>query len=518
MKWPHFENKGLLCLRHHSDLIIHNCSPELTNYYIEEAKTLIIKSSLGENREDLLNEFRNYWYYKTIDYPRTILLLLDTIKKTEKLFYTELNNKQILMVTSPEAGYNWLEDCKLNYAKKDFNFFNSALFWLKFPIYPSEYPTKNNIFNELIKNLGTTEHELLKSLVPNKPRKLPIIIAFETSNGTALGGVWLNEPYLEKNYKGKKEYPRFYGFRKGSSISPQPQYYLNYSAPCYLSEVQNISKSWIQERGGTGIKKKLRESKVCLIGCGSLGSGIARILTQSGFENITIIDDDTLKWDNIGRHLLGAEYVDKYKAIATKEFLQKQLPGHLNIKAETFKWQKILYNDKTYFNSYDLIISTTGDWEADDSLNYMFNTNLEIPIVYSWMEPFGIIGHTLGILELGGCLTCGFSEKGKFNHAISSWDGVAISKNEPACGVTYQNYGLTDILSIQAMTVKLSVDIILGHTKVSTHRFWTGDITEIQSIGGKIVDNSDYYPAKFISNVIKEIAWPINPSCRYHHT
>lgn len=515
LKWPHIEKNGLLCLKHSSDLTIHECSLTLTNYYLEEAKILIEKSQSGENRNDFISEFQNYWNNRTNENGANILLLPLILEKTVNLYYTELNKNHILMVSSHEEGYKWLEDCKLNYADK-YLFNKSALFWLNKPIFPDEYPARNYNLNELIMNLGTEEFELLKSIVPNKPGKLPVIIGFETSNGNAVGGIWLSEPRIEK-YKAQNIYPRFNGYRKGSKMSPHPLLFLKSSAPIYLSKVQNISRTWIKERGGIGMNSKLKQTNVCLIGCGSLGSGIARILTQSGFETITLIDDEALKWDNIGRHLLGAEFVGKSKVDGLKEFLQKQLPGCLNIKAEKNKWQELLLKNKTYFNNYNLIISTTGDWDGDDSLNYLFNTNLNIPVVYSWMEPFGIIGHTIGILEHGGCLACGFSKCGKFNYSISSWDGVNISKNEPACGVTYQNYGLTDILSIQAMTIKMSADIILGKIKVSTHRFWIGDVSEIPAIGGKIIDNSDYYKDKFISNAMKEISWPINPNCRYHH-
>src|SRR5699024_4239194 len=54
--------------------------------------------------------------------------------------------------------------------------------------------------------------------------------------------------------------------------------------------------------------------RILLIGCGSIGSYMCNELIKSGLEEITVVDMDILKAENIYRHLLGMEYVGQYKA------------------------------------------------------------------------------------------------------------------------------------------------------------------------------------------------------------
>src|SRR2546428_12923680 len=43
---------------------------------------------------------------------------------------------------------------------------------------------------------------------------------------------------------------------------------------------------------------------VAVIGCGSFGSAIAEMLVRAGLGQVTLIDPDTMRAENLGRHML----------------------------------------------------------------------------------------------------------------------------------------------------------------------------------------------------------------------
>ena len=66
-------------------------------------------------------------------------------------------------------------------------------------------------------------------------------------------------------------------------------------------------------------------AKIVIVGCGALGSGVARLLAQAGVEHISLVDPES-RMENIRRHELGARVVGHGKAQALAGTIRADLP------------------------------------------------------------------------------------------------------------------------------------------------------------------------------------------------
>jgi hypothetical protein len=110
------------------------------------------------------------------------------------------------------------------------------------------------------------------------------------------------------------------------------------------------------------------------------------------------------------------------------------------------------------------------------------------------------------------------SSKGVFKYSLSKWPKKNHLRRAPACGETYQPYGIIDIAPIQAMIARLAIDVILGNSKTSAHRAWIGKIEDIKPVGGTVWDDAfEYYGDLGTGYRQIERKWEVNSSCRYQH-
>ncbi|URL05869.1 ThiF family adenylyltransferase [Avibacterium sp. 21-595] len=174
----------------------------------------------------------------------------------------------------------------------------------------------------------------------------------------------------------------------------------------------------------------LLNKKVFQVGLGAIGGYMADSLIKigAGIDNeFTIIDNDILRIDNIGRHLLGVEYIGKSKSQAFKEYAQRQTFNQtlkLNIKTNNISD----YNFQYFIDHpVNLIVDATGSIEVQEYLNELVQ---QIPLEYRpnllhlWI--FGNGECVQGFWcdaklqnHQGGCIQClGTSANGLFENTL----------------------------------------------------------------------------------------------------
>ena len=170
--------------------------------------------------------------------------------------------------------------------------------------------------------------------------------------------------------------------------------------------------------------------KVFQVGLGSIGGYMADSLIKIGAgidDEFTIIDNDILGIDNIGRHLLGIEYIGKSKSQAFKEYAQRQTFNQIQ-KLNTKDNNISDYNFQYFMdNPVDLIVDATGSIEVQEYLNELVQ---QMPLesrpnlLHLWIFGNGecVQGfwHDAKLQDhQGGCIQClGTSANGLFESTL----------------------------------------------------------------------------------------------------
>lgn len=154
--------------------------------------------------------------------------------------------------------------------------------------------------------------------------------------------------------------------------------------------LKQADPDYIQTRNTPYVNPSLKDKRVILIGVGTIGCQIAKLLCaySAGWGQrgeLHLIDPDIFSIENIGRHLLGASHLNKFKAQAVATRLQQDFP-YLNIKAHpnsiTENWALITENS--------IIIDATGCQTVSIAIpDYLSRKKLKPLILHSWVHGHG---------------------------------------------------------------------------------------------------------------------------------
>jgi Prokaryotic E2 family B/ThiF family len=143
-------------------------------------------------------------------------------------------------------------------------------------------------------------------------------------------------------------------------------------------------------------KPSLVGKKISLIGVGTVGGNLARLLVQSGAgceEDFAIYDTDVLRPGNLGRHVLGFVDLNRPKATAMADFLRN---FHPDVRIKPF--QRDALHEWDALERADLIIDATGDYNVATALNHMWMMSKkdgnELAVLHAWVFGNGVAAQT----------------------------------------------------------------------------------------------------------------------------
>ncbi|WP_439366386.1 ThiF family adenylyltransferase [Bradyrhizobium sp. DASA03005] len=221
-----------------------------------------------------------------------------------------------------------------------------------------------------------------------------------------------------------------------------------------------------------GVQREMSAAKVVVVGCGALGSGVARMLAQAGVEHLSLVDPEKLGWENIRRHELGGRVVGHGKAEALADSIRAGLPmiGFAQGYKMTFAAFAREHHDS--LRQTDLIVSCTGEWTADASVELALRQpGHKGAAVYGWMEAHALAAHAVLVGSSGARLADGFDENGKFRLPV-----VAGGRPPPPeCGGASTTFGAVELAHAQALVARLAIDSLRKLETGPAWRSWLAD-------------------------------------------
>ena len=80
------------------------------------------------------------------------------------------------------------------------------------------------------------------------------------------------------------------------------------------------------KRNVKGISKKLKKTRVCILGLGGLGSNVAVLLTRSGIGYLKLVDFDIVEASNLNRQQYRISHIGMKKTEAMKSIIREINP------------------------------------------------------------------------------------------------------------------------------------------------------------------------------------------------
>ncbi len=474
LKNPHVLEDGSLCA------IPDSCSVDSSNpvglfYYVLESTKSILEDQRNEAFRD---EFSVYWR-RMPGADDTECLVIDSPETLPPSFRVLFAGKTIAVSSSPKTLNRWAtnffgETYSLSPPKR------GVLLPLKAALLPSEYPGDLQSLLRLMssRNAWRARDLLVEHIVSGCDKGL-VLLAQKTGNGYALGGITYsgqglkNMPSLRKGFR-KSKVPSDILLKRSAAILSK--------AKIVKHAVKRVDYDWIHARGGD--ERDFQKKSVLIIGCGSLGGYLSHFLSRAGVSALTLVDKERLEWANLGRHILGADSVSRWKAEALGESLGKQMP-HLKVAAIAKDWRDSLKENTALLYEHDLIVSTIGDWRSEGSLNLLGQKGDIPPVIFGWLEPYAVAGHCLVSVVERGCLACGMNRFGQFEKRVACFEGETL-KREPGGCVQYQQYGPTALLPVASLISSEVLGSLRRTPDSSRLRTWISSEEHLCRVGAKI--------------------------------
>lgn len=209
--------------------------------------------------------------------------------------------------------------------------------------------------------------------------------------------------------------------------------------------------------------------RVAMVGCGTIGSNLAKLLAQSGAgceATLALYDTEKLSPGNLGRHLLGFADMGRPKAQGVAEAL---LHFHPEVSVEprgvdaTKEWGAL--------ESSDLIIDATGDPNVATALNELrmksSRTGQELAMMHGWVFGNGVAAQSFLNLKDGlacyRCLKTGFD--GQWRHNPLKDANSPLRQAPARCGEAgYIPFAVDAPVAAASLMLRAALDWAAGHS------------------------------------------------------
>ena len=511
LSWPHLEKDGLLCILPPDSAVSSQNPSKVTAYVLGKACRLIEKNISGRNVEDFRLEFLSYWVLATDKSAINFISILEPRGPSRPIAVWRGRNVRVVG-ENPEVLRQWLSRWGAKSSKcGGYTLHEGVLLWVPEPLLPSEYPHTAADVRVLARNRSPEAADFFEDLAARCVDGIDTLLGAWTPHGACFAAVMVKPPPQSKGTN-----PLEKGFRP--SHVPRDllvKRYLSCTIKVTKAAVERADHLWIHGRDQDLRQESLRGTRVAVLGCGSLGGGLAKLLAQAGIGNLLLVDPDTLDWPNVGRHSLGADSVCGYKAKKLEQEIIKAYPHLGDISSQCKRVGTEAQSLMGDVASCDLIVSTMGNWAAENFLNDVQQDRVDFPpIIYGWVEANAVAAHAVLIPRGEACLRCGVNDKGRPHLEVAEWPNGGDSLQAPACGAVFTPYGPAELCWAHALLAESVIEAIINEPEAPVHRIWIGRRSHVDAAGGN-------WALKWIEEVgdpgaggiTIERPWPASNSC-----
>ena len=468
---PHVDKNRFVCTRDPAVIVLNDSKPgEAIQELLQIAISILEAGIRGEMKQDFEEEFLAYWNDE--EGPRALLICTPTNFPCKFILYTlskPLFGAFYLITPSKSFAKSWLNRLSETNSLSD----EKEVLCLPLPKVPAFLPTNNQDIQIIFKSLDSISRQAVNNFRGN------IILASITRGSADMLFAW-RHPLV-----------RVKGFRPKEGVIP-----LNLSLQGSRDEkitkfnIKRLDRHRIIRRAvDMGVLKE-KATGCVIVGCGSVGSTLTMLLAKSGCQKFTLIDPDELKEENVARHLCGLHQVatTKTKVEAVKQSIEKHLP-FVNCDIYSKDVLEILIAEPQIFDNAELVVFATANMGAERRANDFFQIENLKPVIYLWLEPYGVAGHVLYVSpRQGGCYRCCFDPNGDFRFAVAE-KNKQLPRREVGCQSTFTPYGAADLEMFCSIACKIIIKFLQEPPGQSILFTWIGDKEQFESAGFKISDS-----------------------------
>ncbi|WP_165828754.1 E2/UBC family protein [Caulobacter radicis] len=511
--FPHVEASGRLCV-FPSGAEWDTTDPKaLMIRTVTDASRLLEAGATGANDEDFRREITSYWD-ATPGLPAIHSLVSPGGPSREVLVFR--GKDFVLIGNAKDEMGDWLSH-RFPSLRARRTYERGLLCWLDRAPLPRAFPCTVSRVLGYVERAGLLDD--LSSILASGVERTTIVLGFRSGDGNAFLSVDV-QPSRTGHRRGTQPLKQWLadGFRPGRLPEKLAASRFLNNAILSRQDVRRVDARWIHGRDNNPDLEVLRAAQVALVGCGSLGSAVARLLAQSGVGAFVFIDPQTLASANTGRHLLGSSSVGLFKATEVARRLEGDLPHLYESHVVVGGWEDAAAKQPKTLLEADLVISTVGSWTRESLLDrWLADRRPKLPVIYGWTEPYAAAGHAVLVdRSVGtGCLACGMSAAGEPRLRVTDWAGSTL-KQEAACGAFFQPYGPVQLEHVATLVAATALDRLLGQSQVGEeHRVWVGAARQLEQAGGKW--SNDWLKRigqKESGDRKVALAWTQDPSCQ----
>jgi len=175
-----------------------------------------------------------------------------------------------------------------------------------------------------------------------------------------------------------------------------------------FNDFKTFEKQIILKKSGIAGQKKIKNSKVLIIGMGGLGCPLLTYLASAGVGNLGIIDHDKVEFSNLNRQtLFNLSDIGKFKVVQAKKKIDKIFKA-IKVKKFTAKIEK--KNIRKILKSYEIICDGTDNFDTRYLINDECKKNKKI-LISAAINKFDGQVLKFNFKKKGSCLRCFMPEK-----------------------------------------------------------------------------------------------------------